>query len=95
MESVTRKMCQRDKVWFCSVFLQLCENSQISNIIIKDPMEAMDAPKEIFMIAIKEPLSAKGDLYDCNQRAPVVSPSNSIATMVGASTDRTSQRKLR
>lgn len=68
--------------------------TQTYNIIIKDPMVAMDAPKEIFMIAIKEPLCIKGDLYDCNHRAPIVSPSNSVVTMAGASTDRTSEWKL-
>lgn len=50
----------------------LSQNSKVCNMI-KDPMVAMDAPKESFIIAIKEPLYAKGDLYDCNQGAPIVS----------------------
>lgn len=74
----------------CGFFLVPCHNSNtqkpkqsyfFSSNIIEDPMVAMDAPMEIFMIAIKEPLCTKGDLYDCNHRAPIVSPSNSVVTM--------------
>lgn len=62
-----RRVSQKDKDFFWSLVKTHKDN------IVKDPMVATDAPKEICMIAIKEPRSTKGDSYDCNQRAPIVS----------------------
>ena len=66
---------ERTKRGFAQCLLVPCQKSQThnTNIIIKDSMVAMDVPKEIVMIAIKEPLCNKGDLYDCNHRGPIVS----------------------
>lgn len=75
-------MCLRNNVRFCSDFVRLVQRQKtlkkqnrahIFDNMIKDHMVATEAPKEIFMIAIKEPLGTKGDLYDCNHRAPIVS----------------------